>query len=126
MPREVAQEPPFLPSVLPLPEELQGNEDVMGILTSPRRPPPGWRPAPPIPGPTSKRRGARAGAEEVLGAWTPAEPAAPLQVWAPRPAPGPPLARAAFMWIKAGKMTSLLTERYAETSLVIYWLSAPD
>lgn len=43
------------------------------------------------------------------------------------PARPPPCSLlAAFMWIKAGKMTSLLTDRYTETSLVIYWLSAPD
>lgn len=50
------------------------------------------------------------------------EPVVPARP-APRPAPPP---AAAFMWIKAAKMTSLLTERYTETLLVIYWLSAPD
>lgn len=123
VPREVAQEPPSLASVLPLPEELQATR------TSPRRPAPRLEAWPPRthPGPRGHqseggrvREPRRCRAPGQRGARR-----APAGVGAP-PRPAPPLARAAFKWIKAGKMTSLLTERYTETSLVIYWLSAPD
>lgn len=67
-----------------------------------------------------EHRGAPARSHQVSSAGRVARSAC-----SPRPRPAL-LAAGGFHVDQGGKMTSLLTDRYTETWLVIYWLSAPD
>lgn len=112
------------------------SEDVLRILKPLK--PAGWRPGFPTPTPgqshrTSKHKEASGrGRRKSRG---PAElrtfgrPRPLRQVLRPAARPAPHPARRWQLscgWDGGRRMTGLLTDRCAETSLVIYWLSAPD